>query len=160
ESFFNSKKMAMVKVRNFSLYAFGGGTGPTDLFFTFLDANTAAFGERQLLEKIIRVRFGEEQGLFANSQMSSLVSQANGSGIVWRVMSSTSTRLAMQQLMPDVAQFPEAHQLTDKLRALIIGINAGSGVEAHFQAVCPTPDDANTFAALMQAGLMYRRYQV
>jgi hypothetical protein len=26
--------------------------------------------------------------------------------------------------------------------------------------VCASPDDANTFAALLQAGLLYKRYQV
>ena len=39
-------------------------------------------------------------------------------------------------------------------------IIAGSGVEARFQALCASPDDANTFAALLQAGLLYKRYQV
>jgi len=33
-------------------------------------------------------------------------------------------------------------------------------VEARFQSVCATPDDANNFAALLQAGLLYKRYQV
>ena len=28
-----------------------------------------------------------------------------------------------------------------------------------FQSVCATPDDANLFAALIQAGILYRRYQ-
>jgi hypothetical protein len=41
-----------------------------------------------------------------------------------------------------------------------IQIVAGSGVEARFQSVCATPDDANTFAALLQAGLLYKRYQI
>ena len=34
-----------------------------------------------------------------------------------------------------------------------------SGVDAHFQAVCNSTDDANLLAAALQAGLMYRRYQ-
>ena len=42
---------------------------------------------------------------------------------------------------------------------MIININADSGVDAHFQAVCDSVDDANLLAAAMQAGLMYRRYQ-
>ena len=75
-------------------------------------------------------------------------------------MSAAYTRLAMRQLTPEIAQFPQAQQLIAKLRALTIEITAAKGVEAHFQAVCATPDDANTFAALLQAGLLYRRYQI
>ena len=43
---------------------------------------------------------------------------------------------------------------------MTIEIISGTGVQAHFDAVCATPDDANTFAALLSAGLLYRKYQV
>jgi hypothetical protein len=160
EAYFTSRKLPIVKVRTFSLFAFGGGSGPNDLFFFFIDSNTAAFGQRQQLEKMIGVRYGEGQGLYANTDFSALVDQANGSGTVWAVLNPAYTRLAMQQLVPETAQFPAAAQLTSKLKAMTISIKGGSGVDAAFEAVCGSADDANTFAALLQAGLMYRKYQV
>lgn len=160
ETYFKAQKLPVVKVRNFSLYAFGGGSGPTDLFFFFLDSNTAAFGQRQQLERLIGIRAGEEQGLLTDSKMLPLINEANGSGVVWAVMNSTYAQLAMQQLAPEAAQFPQAQQLVSRLRALSLQIIAGSGVQARFQSVCASPDDANTFAALLQAGLLYKRYQV
>jgi len=152
EAYFTSKKLPIVKIRTFSLFAFGGGSGPNDLFFFFIDSNSAAFGQRQLLEKLIAVRYGEEQGLYSNTDFSSLVNSANGSGTVWAVLN--------QQLVPETSQFPAAVQLTSKLKAMTISITAGSGVDAKFEAVCGSTEDANTFAALLQAGLMYRKYQV
>ena len=160
EAYFTSKKLPVVKVRTFSLFAFGGGSGPNDLFFFFIDSNTAAFGQRQQLEQLIAVRYGEIQGLYANSDFSSLVDQANGGGTVWMVLNPAYTRLAMQQLVPETAQFPAAAQLTSKLKAMTISVKGGSGVDAKFEAVCGSTEDANTFAALLQAGLMYRKYQV
>ncbi len=160
EAYFTSKKLPIVKVRTFSLFAFGGGSGPNDLFFFFIDSNTAAFGQRQQLEKMIGVRYGEGQGLYANTDFSSLVNPANGSGTVWAVLNPAYTRLAMQQLVPETSQFPAAAQLTSKLKAMTISIKGSSGVDAKFEAVCGSTDDANTFAALLQAGLMYRKYQV
>jgi hypothetical protein len=160
EAYFTSKKLPIVKVRTFSLFAFGGGSGPNDLFFFFIDSNTAAFGQRQQLEKMIGVRYGEGQGLYSNTDFSALVDSANGSGTVWAVLNPSYTRLAMQQLVPETAQFPAAAQLTSKLKAMTISIKGGSGVDATFEAVCGSTDDANTFAALLQAGLMYRKYQV
>jgi len=160
EIYFKAQKLPVVKVRNFSLYAFGGGSGPADLFFFFLDSNTAAFGQRQQLERLIGIRAGEEQGLLSDSKMLPLINEANGTGVVWAVMNGTYAQLAMQQLAPEAAQFPQAQQLVSRLRAMSIQIVAGSGVEARFQSVCATPDDANTFAALLQAGLLYKRYQI
>jgi hypothetical protein len=160
EAYFTSKKLPIVKVRTFSLFAFGGGSGPNDLFFFFIDSNTAAFGQRQLLEKMIAIRFGEGEGLYSNTDFSSLVNSANGSGTVWAVLNPAYARLAMQQLVPEAAQFPAAAQLTSKLKAMTISIKGSSGVDAKFEAVCGSTDDANTFAALLQAGLMYRKYQV
>ena len=160
EAYFTSKKLPIVKVRTFSLFAFGGGSGPNDLFFLFIDSNTAAFGQRQLLEKMIGVRYGEGEGLYSNTDFSTLVNSANGSGTVWAVLNPAYTRLAMQQLVPETSQFPAAAQLASKLKAMTISIKGGSGVDAKFEAVCGSTDDANTFAALLQAGLMYRKYQV
>jgi hypothetical protein len=160
EAYFTSKKLPIVKIRTFSLFAFGGGSGPNDLFFFFIDASTAAFGQRQQLEKLIAVRYGEAQGLYSNADLSSLVNEANGSGTVWAVMNPAYTRLAMQQLVPETSQFPAAAQLTSKLKAMTISVKGGSGVDASFEAFCGSIEDANTFAALLQAGMMYRKYQV
>jgi hypothetical protein len=160
EAYFTSKKLPIVKIRTFSLFAFGGGSGPNDLFFFFIDSNTAAFGQRQQLEKMIGVRFGEGEGLYANTDFSALVDQANGSGTVWAVLNPAYARLAMQQLVPEASQFPAAAQLTSKLKAMMISIKGSSGIDAKFEAVCGSTDDANTFAALLTAGLMYRKYQI
>jgi hypothetical protein len=160
EAYFAAKKLPIVKIRTFSLFAFGGGSGPNDLFFFFLDSNTAAFGQRQELEKLIGLRYGEGEGLYANTDMSALVNQANGGGTVWAVLNPSYTRLAMQQLVPETSQFPAAAQLASKLKAMTISVKGGSGIDAKFEAVCGSPEDANTFAALLQAGLMYKKYQV
>jgi hypothetical protein len=160
EAYFTSKKLPIVKIRTFSLFAFGGGSGPNDLFFFFIDSSTAAFGQRQQLEKLIAVRYGEEQGLYSNTDFSPLVDSANGNGTVWAVLNPAYTRLAMQQLVPETSQFPAAAQLTSKLKAMTISIKGGSGVDAMFEAVCGSTEDANTFAALLQAGLMYKKYQI
>ena len=157
--YFQQKKLPTVKVSTLTLYAFSTATGPSDLFFTFIDSNTAAFGQRKEVEKLIAVRNGEGESLLNNAELSPLVLAANGSAAVWAVMNAAYARLAMQQLTPETAQFPQAAQLTAKLRALTMQFVVRTDLQARFQAVCATAEDANTFAALLQAGLMYRRYQ-
>ena len=157
EAYFKAKKLAAVRVSDYSLYAFGGSG---NLFFCFIDSNTAAFGERKELEKLIAVRYGEEQSLLSNTDLAPLISQANGNGVVWAALSAPYARLAMQQLAPQTAEFPQAQQLVSKLRALTLEISAGSSIRTQFEAVCASPADANAFTVLLQAALLYQRYQV
>jgi hypothetical protein len=159
EAYFKRQKLPTFKARNYTLYAFGGGSGANDLFFLFIDSSTAAFGHRSVLEKMVEVRFGTEEGLLRNDKFFPLVNEANGSGVVWAVLNPAYTRLAMQQLAPEVEQFPEAAKLVARMQNMLININAGGGIDGKFQAVCGSTEDANSMAQLIQAGFLYKRYQ-
>jgi hypothetical protein len=159
EAYFQARKVPATKVHDFSLYAFGSGSGPGDLFFFFLDTNTAVFGQRKQLEELIAVRFGEAQGLMANAELASLVNEANGTGLVWAVLDPAYTRLAIKQLAAGAAQFSQADQVISQLKSMIVSFEADSGIQVHFQAVCASSDAANTFASLLQAGLLLQKYQ-
>jgi hypothetical protein len=159
EAYFKQQKLPTSKARGFTLYAFGTGAGPNDLFFFFIDSNTAAFGHRSLLEKMIEVRFGGEEGLLRNDKFYPLINEANGTGVVWAVLNPAYTRLAMKQLAPEIEQFPEAAKIVMRMQEMIIGVKADSGLDGTFQAVCGSTDDANTLSQLLQAGLLYKKYQ-
>ena len=58
EAYFKAQKLPTFKSHGFTMYAFGSGAGSNDLFFLFLDSNTAAFGHRSELEKMLEVRYG------------------------------------------------------------------------------------------------------
>jgi hypothetical protein len=159
EAYFKQQKLPTSSKRGYTLFAFGSGAGPNDLFFFFIDSSKAAFGHRQLLEKLIEIRYGGEEGLLRNDKMYSLINEVNGSGIVWAVLDPGYTRLAMGQLAPEVQQFPEAAKLINRMESMLISANSSSGIEAKFQAVCASPEDANTLSQLMAAGLLYKKYQ-
>lgn len=159
EAYFKQQKLPTFKSRNYTLYAFGTGSGANDLFFFFIDSSTAAFGHRALLEKMIEVRFGGEEGLMRNDQFFPLVNEANGSGVFWSVLNPAYTRLAMQQLAPEIQQFPDAAKLVTRMKNMIINIDASSGIDGKFQGICSSTEDANALGQLLQMGLMYKQYQ-
>jgi hypothetical protein len=159
EAYFKQQKLPTFKARNYTLYAFGTGAGANDLFFFFIDSSTAAFGHRTLLEKMIEVRFGAEDGLLRNDKFLPLVNEANGSGVVWVVLNPAYTRLAMQQLAPEIQQFPDAAKLVTRMQNMIINVEASSGIDGKFQGVCSTTEDANALGQLLQMGLLYKQYQ-
>ncbi len=159
EQYFKAQKLPTTSKRGYTLYAFGTGTGANDLFFFFIDANKAAFGHKHLLEQLIEIRYGAEEGLLRNDTMYSLISEANGSGMIWAVLDPAYTRLAMSQLAPEVQQFPDAAKLINRMQSMIISASSSGGIDSKFQAVCGSVDDANTLAQLMTAGLLYKKYQ-
>jgi hypothetical protein len=159
EEYFRQQRLPVTEQRGFRLYAFGSGEGPLDLFFFFLDSNTAVFGHRALIEQFIEVRYGAAEGLLRNDALMRLVNEVNGRGTVWAALDRSYTRLAMRQLLPEAQQFPEAERIAQRLTAMTIAIQADRGMDARFAAVCETVEDANLLANLLQAGLLYRRYQ-
>lgn len=159
EARLKSQKLPMTEYAGFHLYAFGSGSGANDIFFTFIDSNTAAFGQRSALQTLLDVRTGAAESLMTNDKLGPLVNEANGSGTVWAVLDQNYTHVAMQQLIPQASQFPQATAIISRMQAMTITVQADSGLDAQFQAVCGSPDDANLLAAALQAGIMMRRYQ-
>ncbi|HET8966252.1 MAG TPA: hypothetical protein VFN20_08555 [Candidatus Acidoferrum sp.] len=159
EAFFKAQKLPTFNSHGFTMYAFGSGAGANDLFFLFLDSNMAAFGHRNVLEKMLDIRYGGAEGMLRNDKMYSLINEANGSGVVWAVLNPAYTRLAVRQLAPQIQQFPEAAKLVTRMQNLILNIQASGGVDGKFQAICGNTDDANTLAQLMQLALVYQQYQ-
>lgn len=159
EEHFKQQKLPMIEYHGYHMYAFGSGTGATDILFMFIDSNTAAFGNRHGLEELVDVRTGVTESLLTNDFIFPLIGEANGNGTIWSVLDKTYAHMAMQQLLPEATQFQQAAPILGRIRAMTITVDAQSGIDAHFQAVCSTPDDANLLAAGMQAALMMRRYQ-
>jgi len=159
EARFKQQKLPVIEVHGYHLYAFGSGSGPDDILFMFVDSNTAAFGHRSALEKLIDVRTGVSESLLTNNTLFPLINEANGTGIIWAALNKEYANLAMQQLIPQANQFPQAAAIIKRIRAMTISVDADEGVDTRFQAVCSSPDDANLLSAALQAGLMYRRYQ-
>src|SRR5580704_2475026 len=158
-AYFKKQKLPTSTFHGYTLYAFGTGTGATDLFFVFIDASTAAYGHRSILEKMISVRFGDEDGLIRNDKFFALINEANTGSSVWLVTNPAYTRLAIQQLAPEIQQFPEAAKLVMRMQNSIINVEAGSDLDAKVQAICGSTEDANTLGQLLQAGFLYKRYQ-
>jgi len=159
EARFKQQKLPMTDYHGYHLYAFGSGSGANDILFTFVDTNTAAFGVRPAIEKMIDVRTGVSESLLTNDTLFPLINEADGSGIIWAVLDQSYTHIAVQQLLPQAGQFPQAAAIINRMHAMTITVAADSGIDAQFQAVCDSPNDANLLAAALQAGVMYRRYQ-
>jgi len=159
EDRFKQQKLAMRDVHGYHVYAYNGGQSLGDFEFAFIDNNTIAFGHRSALEKLIDVRRGYAQSVFLNNKVYPLIDEMNGSGLVWAVLDQDDAHLGMRQLVPQASQFPQAAPLISRIRAMTVSFTADGGLDARFQTVCGSPDDANLLGAALQAAILYQRYQ-
>ncbi len=159
QKYFREQKLPSKDVRGLQLYSFPGAAGAGDLYFLFVDSNTAAFGHEAQLEKLVEARLGIGDNLLRNEKLYPRISEVNGRGMMWAVLDQSYTKLGLQQLAPEISQFPDAPKLVARIKGMLIGIDADRSVTASIQAICETVDDANLFASLLQAGIMFKRYE-
>src|ERR1700722_13306248 len=158
EAKLKAQKVPVFESQGYRMYAFGSGIAAGDILFLFLDTNTAAFGNRASLEKLIDVRMGGTPSLLTNDALFPMIAEANGNGVVWAVLDKAHTAIALQQLVPQASQFPQVTAITGRIKAMIINIDADDKrIDAHLQAVCATVDDANRLSAPSQDGAMAGR---
>jgi hypothetical protein len=153
EDRFKQQKLPMIEYRGSHLYGSG------DVLLTFLDSDTAAFGPRPALQKLLDVRMGTGESLLTNDVLFPLISEANGAGVFWVALDKSNSHFAMEQLVPEASQFRQAAAVINRVHAIMIAVDAGSGVDARFEVVCDSVDDANLLGTALQVGVMYRRYE-
>jgi len=102
---------------------------------------------------------GTGESLLTNDSIFPLISEANGSGVFWVALDKSNAHFAMQQLVPQASQFRQAAAVINRVHAIMIQVDAGSDVDARFEVVCDSVNDANLLGAVLQAGVTYRRYQ-
>ena len=142
------------------LFPMENGRGPGELYFVFLDSATAAFGPRDMLERVLNVREGGEESLMRNDELYPLIEEANDSSMYWAVLNPAYSQLALQQLAPELDRFPMTQRLADRVKNVIVQVDATDALTAKFQVVCGSPSDATLMASLIEAGFMLQQNQV
>ena len=161
EERFKQQRLPMVNYQGYHLYGTGAGSGAGDIMFTFLNSNMAAFGHRSALEKLVDLRMGRGESLLTNDRLFPLISEAdaNNDRVIWAVFDKGDARRAIQRFIPQAALIPQTAVAINRLRSVMVNIDAGNSLDVRFEAVCDSVDDANLLGAALQAGLMYWRSQ-
>jgi len=161
EALLQKQDFVAVNYRGISLWTPNQSSGSNDIWFSFLDANTIAFGERPSLETLIQVHDGELESLVTNSALFPMVNEENGKDAwLWAVLDAKYASKIIDQLFPIAREFPQTDEIRKRLRAIEIRFRADGDTESsHFLAICGSADDANLMAVLLQADMQYRRYQ-
>ncbi|MBV9887112.1 MAG: hypothetical protein JO119_11240, partial [Acidobacteria bacterium] len=155
-AYFKARQRAVVNVRNHVLYPLNGGSGAGGTLVWFVNSTVAVLGERPELERMIGINDNEEPSLLSNARLAGLISQANPHSVIWGALNASRANLEMQAILPGLAGFSQSQQLFSKVQAFTLEIAADRGTQSLFEVICASPDDANMFATLLQAALLYQ----
>lgn len=155
-AYFKAHKRNVANVRDHILYPLNGGSGVGGTFVWFINSTVAVLGERKDLERVISINDNQEPSLLSNPSLAPLISQANSHSVIWGVLNESRASLEMQAILPSLAGFSQVQQLFSKVQAFTIEIDADRGTRSTFEAICASPDDAHTFATLLQTALLYQ----
>ncbi|HXE74639.1 MAG TPA: hypothetical protein VNN18_03240 [Candidatus Xenobia bacterium] len=160
EEHFQKQRLPMDAYRGLTLFPFGSGVSAQDLLFTFIDPSTLAFGTRASLELMLETRYGSHGNLGENKALFDRVYEVNGHAPVWAVFDEKYTRLAVRQLLPEAAKFPEFAEAAKRFRGGLLRVDVNREANVSFQAWCAQPADAQSFSMLLQVGLMAQSWKV
>lgn len=159
QSALDSARVPSVEIDGYKLYSCGAGPHCGDVFFVFLDSNTAAFGQRAILKELLDVASGDAQGLLANQGMLALISQANGDATFLEVVDGAAARQTLQQIAPGLSKFPRSAEILAGIRSLEITVAADTDAEFHVQTTCASATDSLFLSQILQAALLLRKYE-
>ncbi len=146
---------------DYTIYACGSPGDASGVYFVFLDAHTAAFGSRQMLDRLIAVRSGEEPSLLTSDTLLPLIHSVNDEGLFWGVADSSHARSAVRTLLPDAAGFRQIDALLTGLGPVstLLKLENSSTLESQLHIVAGSAQDAVTLSLLLQAVLLLRQYR-
>ena len=132
------------------LYAFGSGSDPNDLFFTFFDNSLAAFGRLADVKAMLDARQGSANALNSNADFVNWQGELDGTAPQWGILNGKSaSNLAGLWLAPSGQKNVDLSSLSRSVRTLLYRVQWDSGFSAQIFMVCNTPENAAGFATLM-----------
>jgi hypothetical protein len=133
-----------------NLYAFGAGSDPDDLFFTFFDSSLAAFGRLGDVKAMLDARLGSVNALNSNSDFVNWQGELESTAPQWGILNGKSAaNLAALWLCPGGQKNVDMSSLGRSVRALLYRVQWDSGFSAQIFMVCNTPESAAGFANLI-----------
>jgi len=150
QQYFEKTSLPVRQYDGADLYAFGSGSDPNDLFFTFFDNSLAAFGRLTDVKAMLDARQGSINALNANADFVNWQGELDGTAPQWGILNGKSaSNLAGLWLAPSGQKNVDLSSLGRTVRALLYRVQWDSGFTAQITMVCDTPESAAGFATLL-----------
>jgi hypothetical protein len=133
------------------LYAFGSGEDPSDLFFTFINGSTAAFGRLRDLKVILDVRNGDHPSLDSIANFLAWEGELEGMAPQWGIATGkAAANTALPWLAPGGQPLLDSAAFLSFVQAVLYRVEWNFGFTVHLSVVCPSPQTATDLYRLLQ----------
>lgn len=148
--YFVKNKLPIQRYSGYDLYGFGSGASRVDLFFTFLDTSTAAFGRIGDLKALLDVRNAERPALNSSADFRRWEGDLEGLAPQWGIATG---RAAANEAIPWLTQGKkisiDPSALFGSVKAVLYRVNWSGSVMAHLSIICQNDAAANGFGQLL-----------
>lgn len=160
QKYFEQQKLPTGELNGQTLFPFGRAQSDQSLQFTFLDSSTAVFGTRAALQVLLDTWLGQHETIVENDWLLEKIDEVNGRESIWVVLDETYTRLAMRQLLPELAHFEQFGQAADRFRGSSLALSVDREVALTMQSWFAESNDAQMFTLLLQTGLAAQSWEL
>jgi hypothetical protein len=150
QNYFVTNKLPIQHYLGYDLYGFGSGASRTDLYFTFLSAEEAAFGRIGDLKALLDVHAGTSPPLSSNTKFNDWENELEGTAPQWGIATGQA---AANEAMPWLAAGRKldvnATALFGPIKAVLYHVDWQNGVVAHLSVLCQGPQSAQGLSQLL-----------
>ncbi|MFB3916579.1 MAG: hypothetical protein ACE14M_07615 [Terriglobales bacterium] len=123
---------------------------------SFLDDFTMLFGISSAIRSALDVQNGMAESVNSNSQVSELITDADG-GPIWSVLDASGTQNLVRSALGDAAGLADYETIKKRLLGARYIMDFTNGVKFDLNVVTSDSWTASALSSLLKAGMMYRR---
>lgn len=133
------------------LFAFGSGEDPNDIFFTFLNASTAAFGRLRDLKVLLDVRSGDRPALEASATFVAWEAELEGTAPQWGIATGkAAANAAIPWLAPAGKAVMDSAAFLSFVQAVLYRVEWSAGFTVNLSVVCTNAQAATDLYRLLK----------
>jgi len=133
------------------LFAFGSGADPNDIFFTFLNSSTAAFGRLRDLKVLLDVRNGDHPALDSNANFVAWEAELASTAPQWGIATGkAAANAAMPWLAPGGKPVMDSAAFLSFVQAVLYRVEWSAGFTINLSVVCPNAQAATDLYRLLK----------
>ncbi len=133
------------------LYVFGSANDRNDIFFTFLDSGTAAFGRLQDLKAMLDVKMGSRNALDSNANFVNWEGELEGLAPQWGILDEkAAANFAAPWFTGGKDTQLDLSVVMRPVRAVLYQVQWGSGFSAQLNILCQDSQSATAISGLLK----------
>ena len=150
-------KLTVNKASGATLVSLGKSEQGAEFVFAFVDAATALFGARSVVEEIVARRAQGGASVLDNPAMSGPVNALNGSrSPVWFVLDRRFSALAFKEMMPEASQVQGFDAVAGRVLGATLKIDLRSGLTSETNVRCQDASDCVLLSSAAQAAFAFQ----